>query len=519
MSYNNYAYYHYKQPVVYQDASSGETLYSPRPQAYSQNYQQVPRYYPSGVYSQQYIQSYYSMDQGGARTTFTPQNPNNNNINPTPYQTQVENRTNSIYNQSQNSFKREFRKKPTDWKIKTSSNAQHSIPEKPTQPLNSNHSAKIYPTPTQVIENRTNTIYEQSQISFGKEFEKKTTELNIKKTNNDEKPSSSASPTLAKLDADNNSARTDQTLVVTENHENFPSELVFSDIPLRNNTALANSPRIYKDYRMHRINYGKDLTLRSKMDGTIFDVGALHAKMRIELFFKLSQFICDNKENINQRFEGYKIPRMPVLNQYKAQSTYKANSTGQHQPGHVHAHISFYPNLALSKGGETLFIKGGKIILNGQAVHLEEMLNLTNTVRGKVNDIDAICEAVFRVYGMIMLEQVRTRTISVEESVSNFAKKYFECMETVLALTGNAKNRASKIVNEKIQNHKKSVQNAYGSTTFIDRIDDNDFDCIMGMISGIEEWMENTGVLARPKRSLVLPQIDESGDFDFFFMK
>lgn len=196
-------------------------------------------------------------------------------------------------------------------------------------------------------------------------------------------------------------------------------------------TKLAERPitdRHIIPFEKHRIPYGKDFSPEFKK-GELASIGAQHAKMRMELFFKLCKFVEKNRRLFSHLNMN---PRFSPKNQFKAQANFVPKLSNSTKEDFKSAHISIFPNLVyLDEEEKGVHVKGGKIPLSGKIIRIEEMLNLTNKAPTILNNIDAISEVYLRFIATRYLKDVSDGACTAETAVKRLIKDYDDCLEVL----------------------------------------------------------------------------------------
>lgn len=289
--------------------------------------------------------------------------------------------------------------------------------------------------------------------------------------------------------------------------EIFDEEITFSPISL----SVIYDNKKFVSFEEHGIPYGKDFTpLYLRQEHEI--IGAEHVKMRLELFHKLCQFVQKNK----QIFEKNKLTKDMVINQFKAQFSYipKKSESYFRSKCFEEAHISFFPNLACSTSNK--MVNGGKIDLNGVSVNLEQMLNLTNRVPKKINDIDAVSEVYVRYLGLCLLSDISEDKITAEEAITIFANKYSKCMRTLEIKTGLVKAQTKNSKKKFHDSEKEILNNEYYSHQFFYNTlgtDEITQHFVKGMHDGIARWKEEHFQLNKEAKTQEAHQVQRPSSY------
>lgn len=266
------------------------------------------------------------------------------------------------------------------------------------------------------LSERTYSIYNQQKAVFKnqfKDFLRRDAQLS-----NEELSTENAQDeqVVKELESQNTNAKTQET-------QN--KAIIFKDIPINVNF---DEWRKYFSFEQHGISFGKDFTGMA-LGKQFFRLSSMHAQMRLKLFRLLCEFVVENAKN----FKDYKIPcGLPIPNEFKAFASYtpfqrpvpKVNRDEVYKIKPVEAHISFFPNLPLTKVEKSVYVHGGVIDLDGTPVSVEEMLNLTNRVPRVINHIDAVVEPFVRPLGMELLARVAKGEITPNEATVTFGNKY-----------------------------------------------------------------------------------------------
>ena len=254
--------------------------------------------------------------------------------------------------------------------------------------------------------------------------------------------------------------------------------IAFFDVPTR---EIRGNQREYISFVEHGIPFGKDLTVENDKQKLSYK----HAQKRLEIFFKLCQFI----ENNSKFFESHEFPLTCMINQFKALKSYTSKQEVYPLDKYfVEAHISFYPNLAcFETRNQIAFVKGGRIDLGGTAVNVDEMLNLTDRIPRGLNDIDAVCEAYLRLDGMRLFNAISRGKMTAVQASKAFAKKYLDCTY-VLAM--KAQIFIPDLNKEELEKNKKTLithmNEALPDRDYFNNVGPKDSNYIKGIIEAIK---------------------------------
>lgn len=270
------------------------------------------------------------------------------------------------------------------------------------------------------------------------------------------------------------------------------NKITFTELPHEVNFK---NKRSYFSFEKHKISYGKDFTLQfdsnEDVDESRKNIAFSHGEMRLDLFYKLCQFIDQNRKPL----EDYKIITQFVPNVFKAQSSLTPKRLAEENSLFAEAHISFYPNLTCSNNNVIVTAQGGKISLNGEIVTLEQMLNLTNRIPKRLNSIDEICETYLRMTGMHLLEDVQKGKTTPEYAAEEFAKEYYDLVLAIafdLEITAIDSRKTRSKLKKTLQHLNELMYANYKNNDRYTKLSGDEFykPYLKGMLEGVRNWKQ-----------------------------